>query len=546
MIGGAAVAEATVSEPLLGPGVAIGAVQPAAAMPAVPALSAATKQHWVEGTAALTTALMVERGTGLLANVLAARLGGAAVFGSYSLAISTANNVSTYAAGGIGATATRFSGKYPHSSHEYGSLARALAVVALVSAAMATAALWAGAVPLAHLLQKPGLAGLLRWASLSAAGMIVLECARGFFVGQRRVAALLLLSVLVGAGLLLALPMAARQGSAARMVLLQAGVCFAAVAVCLLLNRTLALRGKVSRRGRLCTMLREVWGFGTVQLSGMVAANLAGWWLTTLIARSDRTLVQVGFFAIASQMRNLAGVVPGLLTEGSYAVMAAPEEMDSAAQQRSQHRVMALASFASSAVGLGIACVGIVIAPWALRLLYGRTYVSAQGALAVALALAVAHMSNAPASARLTIVDIRWAGLINTAWAVCVGAAATLLLFHGGGAWQGLAILLAAHLISATLVLTSLQRKDHVPAGMRTAYYLGSLGASVLAGLALLRAWQPRYTGPLTVCMILLAAMQLLWLAALGKRHHWIPSRSALLEVRDRVFRIRQKERAHV
>ena len=516
---------------------------PASAVP--PVLSTAVKQHWIEGTAALTTALMVERGTGLLANVLAARLGGAAVFGSYSLAISTANNVSTYAAGGIGATATRFSGKYPYGSREYGSLARALTVVVTTSTVLAALALWVGAVPLAHLLEKPALSGLLRWASLSAAAMIVLECARGFFVGQRRIAALLLLSLLVGAGLLLLLPLAAREHNATRMVILQASVCFSAVVGCLALGKPLALHSQQKQAHRLRSMLREVWGFGLVQLSGMVAANVAGWWLTTLIARSDRTLAQVGFFAIASQMRNLAGVVPGLLTEGSYAVMAAPGEAN--AREGAQHRVMALASFGSTAAGFSIACVGIIAAPWFLRLLYGGAYVSAQSALAMALALAVAHMSNAPASARLTIVDIRAAGIINTVWAVFVGAAATVVLLHRGGAWQGMAILLAAHLLSGALVLYALRRKDRVPAGMQTAYYLGSFGSALLAVMALLRAASPRYSGVLTACMAVAALVQLAWLVSLGKRHRWLPSRAALSDVRDRIaVRISRKETTHV
>ncbi len=543
---GAVIAQTQIADPLFEetsgpPEVPLSIPSPA------PVLSTVVKQNWIEGTAALTTALMVERGTGLLANVLAARLGGAAVFGSYSLAISTANNVSTYAAGGIGATATRFSGKYPYGSREYGPLARALTVVVMVSAVLAALALWVGAVPLAHLLEKPALAGLLRLASLSAAAMILLECARGFFVGQRRVAALLLLSLLVGGGLLLFLPLAAREHSASRMVVLQASVCCAAVIACLALGKPLALRSKAGKVHGVRPMLREVWGFGLVQLSGMVAANVAGWWLTTLIARSDRTLAQVGFFAIASQMRNLAGVVPGLLTEGSYAVMAAPEEADLIAREGAPHRVMALASFGSTAVGFCIACIGIIAAPWALRLMYGTAYVSAQSALAVALALAVAHMSNAPASARLTIVDIRAAGVINTIWAVFVGIAATLLLLHRGGAWQGMAILLVAHLLSGALVLQVLERKDRVPAGMRTAYYLGSLGSAVLAALALLRAAAPRHTGSLTACMCVAALVQIGWLAYLGKRHRWLPSRAALLDVRDRILlRISRKEATHV
>ena len=67
-------------------------------------------RHPVCGTSVLGMSVFVERGMGFLANLLAARLGGAATFATYSLAISTANNISTYAAGGIGATATACAG----------------------------------------------------------------------------------------------------------------------------------------------------------------------------------------------------------------------------------------------------------------------------------------------------------------------------------------------------------------------------------------------------------------------------------------------------
>ena len=71
------------------------------------------------GTSTLGLAVLVERGATFAANILAARFAGASAFGAYSVGISTANNISTYAAGGIGATATRFSGKYPYGSGTY-------------------------------------------------------------------------------------------------------------------------------------------------------------------------------------------------------------------------------------------------------------------------------------------------------------------------------------------------------------------------------------------------------------------------------------------
>src|SRR5664279_5575323 len=90
----------------------------------------------LSGTSALGAATLAERGLGFLANLAAARLGGAHVFGAYSLATTTANNVASYAGAGIGTTANRFSGEYPYGSAGYGALLRTLAMVSLGSAAL--------------------------------------------------------------------------------------------------------------------------------------------------------------------------------------------------------------------------------------------------------------------------------------------------------------------------------------------------------------------------------------------------------------------------
>jgi len=486
----------------------------------------------IGGTSTLGAGMVIERGTGFLANILAARFGGTQTFGAYSLAISTANQISTYAAGQIGSTAARFSGKYQYGTRGYGTLARALAIVSLVSAAAAAAGLWLGAGPLAHLLGKPALIGLLKWAAVSAAGIVLLECARGFFVGQRRLAALLLLSVIVGGGMVSLLPAAARTHSPIRMIVLQGCITSSAVLVCLLLARPLKLfPEKAVEQGSsgavapsLGTMLREVWSFGAVQLAGLVGSSLAGWWLTTLVVREDTTLAQMGFFAIASQMRNLAGIAPGLLTEGSYAVMAEPE----GEAERTPHRVMALCTYASVSVALMLASVGMVIVPWALTLTYGKTYAPAALTVAIGLAIAVVHMGNAPAAARLTIVSIKSTGVINTVWAVFVAAAASLFLIYGGGAWQAMAIYFAGHVLSSTLVLITLNRKDHVPAGMSLLFGFATLSAAALALLAYLRATLPSLTLPVTAIMAVIACGALLGLYLFGRRYGWMPSAAAV------------------
>lgn len=489
----------------------------------------------LSGTSALGLGTMIERGAGFVANVLAARIGGTATFGAYSLAISTANNISMYAAGGIGATAARFSGKYPCGSANYSNLAKALMIVSAVSAALAASALWFGAGPIASLLGKPALATLLHWAVLSAAGIILLECARGFFVGQRLLVALVLLSVIVGSGMIVLLPAAAHLHDPTRMIVLQGSITTTAVVVCLLFSKKLGLHGPgVVHSGAtpLPKMLREVWTFGLVQLAGLVGSSLAGWWLTALVARTDTSLVQMSFFSIASQLRNIVGIAPGLLTEGSYAVMADP----AGEETRTPHRVMAMCSYASLSVSLMLAAAGIVVVPWALTLVYGRAYSPAALTVAVGLAIAVVHMGNAPAAARLTIVSIRATGVINTIWAVFVAAAATLFLFFGGGAWQAMLIYFLGHILSSALVLVTLHRMDTIPEGLAGISGFGTASVGTLLGLAFVRAFRPELTLPITLAMAAITALVFFALYQFGRHYQWLPSRAVAMSLVRRVL----------
>ena len=94
------------------------------------------------------------------------------------------------------------------------------------------------------------------------------------------------------------------------MICSQSAVTLGAVGLCLLLYRSLGLAPAASSLAEpepVGPLLREVWSFGLVQLAGLVGMNAAGWWLTTLVARSDSSLVQMGFLAISSQLRNMVG-----------------------------------------------------------------------------------------------------------------------------------------------------------------------------------------------------------------------------------------------
>ncbi|HEY0785858.1 MAG TPA: oligosaccharide flippase family protein [Acidobacteriaceae bacterium] len=485
------------------------------------------------GTFALGAGVFVERGLGFAANILAARWGGASTFGAYSLAVTTASQISTYAAGGIGATSARFSGKYPQGSAGYSTLARALAVVSLVSAALAAGALALGAAPIAHLLRKPGLTLLLQWTAVSAAGMILLECARGFFTGQRRLQALLLLSVLVGVGMIAWIPLAAATHRPIRMIVAQGAITTGAVAVCLLLGRPLGLHapGRLTEALPMAPILREVWSFGLVQLAGLIGMNLAGWWLTTLVARADTTLVQVSYFAIANQLRNLVGLGPGLLTESSYALMGGP-----AGEARTADQVMAVCTYLSTVAALLLAACGMLVLPWGLHLLYGRAYLPAAVAIVLGLAIAVVHMGNSPAAARLTIVSLRTTGVINTVWAIFVAGAGTAFLLRGGSAAGAMLIYLAGHVLSAVLVLLALDRRQCVPRGMGRVFALGTGTMLVLAAMAwrreLAMAEAGAHAGPhamaWTAAMAAVLLFSMLALLLVGRAYQWLPDAAHL------------------
>jgi O-antigen/teichoic acid export membrane protein len=480
-------------------------------------------------SSALGIATAVERGLGFAANFLAARLGGAAVFGGYSLALTTANNIASSAGGGIGSTATRFSGEYNEGNNGYALVARALAFVSVVSALLATTILIAGAGPLArYLLHSPQLTNLLRWSALSAGAMVLLECCRGFLIGQRHYATLLLLCGLMGAGLLCGLPLAAQRGPVA-MVMVQTGAMIVSVSICGFLIwrhvRAVQQPGAHEDTGRL---VRQVWHFGMVQLASNVGLNAAGWWMASLIARSDATLVQMGVFAVANQLRNMAALAPGLLTQGSYGMIAQRADRESAPHER----VMALCTLGSGFSSILIAGLAIAVLPWILPRFFGQSFRSGVLAGSLALATAIVHMAAGPVAARLTVVSLRMTGIVNGLWAVLVVALATVFV-GGGGAAQATAIYLAAHLVSAVMVVVSLRGNERMPEGLIGLSVLVHGTAIALAMMAYARGMSSSFVVPGSLAILALVSLSLFAQLLIARRHGWIPAKLGWDSVRS-------------
>ena len=335
-----------------------------------------------------------------------------------------------------------------------------------------------------------------------------------------------MLSFAVGTGMLLFLPIASLSGDVS-MVVTQGAVTTAAVLLCILLAAPLGLRAPapVKNPVAFAPMLREVWVFTLIQLAGLVGMNAAGWWLTSLVARADSSLIQMGFYAIANQLRNMVGLLPGLLSQSSLAIMSESE----GDAERTPDRVLAVCSFVSTIVSFALAGVGILIAPSALGLIYGRSFEAASAATILSLATAVVHMGNAPAAGRLAIVSIKSTGVINTIWAILVAAFATLFLFNGGSAAAGAALILAAHILSSTLVLAVLKWKASVPPGLVGLYALSTMGTLALSSVALARDWMPAWGSFVLLSVIFLGCLGLL--AAMARKHRWMPNGAVTLRL---------------
>jgi O-antigen/teichoic acid export membrane protein len=465
------------------------------------------------GSSTLGIASLIERGLGFVANLAAARLGGAHTFGAYSVAMSTANNVASYAGAGIGTTANRFSGEYRYGQAGYGALLRALSVVSLGSAALAAAGLWIAAKPLAtHLLRNPGLTSLLRLAALSAGVVILLECLRGLLIGQRRFAALLALCALYGGGMLALLPMASKHG-AWTMVMVQAGVASAAILTCVIAARRLGFAPPSSAPSGAGPRPGIILRFGMVQLAGTIGINAAGWWVASLVARGDISLIQAGCYSVATQLRNMCAMPSWLISQTAYAQLTESSGRD----YGGPGRVTLVSTIAATMVSLLIAGPAVALMPWMIRYLYGKDFAGAELAATLLVATGLLHMSAAPAAARLTVVSLPLTGIINGVWAAVVVVLGTWWIPTGGAA-EAAASFLAAHIFAAIAVLISLIYLGAAPRAL-TAISMPALAASVLfAGLGWLRSTSSHK--PAISFGILAATAALVWYSYHHARTH--------------------------
>ena len=469
------------------------------------------------GSATLGLAVGLERVLGFLSNVLAARIAGPQTFGAYSLALATAGAIATYAGAGIGTTATRFSGQYRTATKGYRRFIVALAVVAMSSATLAALLMLVGAVPLGRwVLKNEGLIVFLRLSAASSAAIVLLDCCRGLLVGQQKYQAMLLLSVVSGVGLILVLPLAARI-SAGVMILGQGTVALCCVAAFLALAKRFGLWPDDDHDRDAGPGIGSVLTFGLVQFSAFAGITVASWWMASLVVRSDATLKQMGLYAIASQFRGLVALAPGLCAQVGYSLLTD----ESGSQYGGPKHVMLVNSFLASTLATMTATCGIVLAPWLLGLVYGRSFSGAEAAVVILLATAVVHMSGVPAAQRLNIVGLRLAGIISTIWAVLIAMLGIWLVPRAGAKGAALAFL-ASHTFSQLLVILALGRLGELAKGYLALFSTTTIGSALLGGLGYWRSYGPNRIA-LTIALAALSILMWVVLWHVGRRTRCLP-----------------------
>ena len=465
------------------------------------------------GSATLGLAVGLERVLGFLANVLAARIAGPQTFGAYAVVLATASTIAVYAGAGIGNTATRFSGQYRPETRGYRKFILALAVIAVISATAAAVLMLARAGPLARwVLKNEGLRSFLQLSAASSAAIVLLDCCRGLLVGQQKYQALLVLAVVSGLGLIFVLPLTAKL-SAGMMILGQGSVALVCVAIFLTLARRFGLRPVFDNDADAGPGIRSVLTFGLVQFSAFAGISIASWWMASLVVRSDVTLTQMGLYAIANQFRGLVALAPGLCAQVGYSLLT----NESSSQYGGANRVMLVNSFLASSLVTPAAALGVVLAPWLLGLVYGKSFSGAEAAVVILLSTAVIHMSGVPGALRLNIVGLRLSGIITTIWALLI-AALGMWLVPGSGAIGAALAFLISHTLSQVLIILALVKLGELPKGYLPLFAVTTIGSMSMTGLGYERALAPD-KGALTFALAGIALSMLFALWYVGRRH---------------------------
>jgi O-antigen/teichoic acid export membrane protein len=458
----------------------------------------------VKGAATLGLAEGFERALGYLTNIMAARIAGPEVMGTFFLALSTARAVATYSGPSFGATGTRFGGMYPRTVPEYPAFLGIVVRIAAASALLATALLVFTAEPIARILiNRPDLAQMLQLGAIAAVAAIAIEVARGICVGQHAFRGALLLSVVSGIALAISLPVAAAEG-AGFMIVAQGLSGLIAVGALVAFSGWARLRpdagGSTPSPDR--PSATRILRFGYTQLGSVLGITLASWMVAILIAQSDTSMADAGYYSVAHQFRGIVAFLPGILAQVLYPVLGRADAHDGAARDALVFGTLVNSIVSVAFGGVLASCLG-----WVIWILYGAQYAGAAVPGALLVCAAIVQMSCAHIANRLTVVWLSAFAAINAAWSVLLVLLAYLLTPSLGAKGAALGWLVCT-VFSQAAAAWLLRKKAELPPRVigNVAVPLGL--SAVLASLALCAdagIWRAEVTIILSFSMTLMA-----------------------------------------
>jgi hypothetical protein len=250
----------------------------------------------------------------------------------------------------------------------------------------------------------------------------------------------------------------------------------------------------------------------------VVGINAAGWWTASLVARWDVSLLQVAFYVVATQLRNISSLVPSLIQSSNFAFFTDEGARDFGGADH----VVSVSSFASSMLATICSGIAVISLPLILRHFYGKGYGMAEFPSVLAIATLLVHFGVAPAASRLLILSPLSAGVVNGIMAVVIVVLATIFIPRAG-ATAATATLLFAHVLAMFLVLVSLWRLDALPASVTMLAVLDTLTALATVWLGWARTLHPQYTIVWSLVLLLITGAVTLLLLRWGQHRGAFP-----------------------
>ncbi len=439
----------------------------------------------LSGTAWSAGGSLVGRLFGFVGTLIGARLMGVAGYGAFSFVQSTVSVVKAYAGMGVGTTATRYVASQGKNESAARSVSTKLIGFGFVAAAVAAVAVGSGASWIATtLLNRPELISAVRAAAFLVLAGVAWESVQGALSGYREFARIALCTAIAGIVGLTAIVLLTPVYHLPGFILAQAIASLAAIGIGL---SVLARRWRTQKAGtgdegeRIGVMLR----FGAVFLASNAILAPVMWLVAWRLSALPNGLEGLGFWGAAHQLKNIVGLLPGLVSQVALPLLAFHSGKQQGFEFRSTLRSSVLIS------GISVLPLGILLMLFAVPLLslFGADFRGGAGLACAVIAGSICHLFAMPIVHALTIGNVNLIAIVNMIWAGVLLAIVWALAPTYGALAAGLGWF-AAHvgsmLLTAALVCRQggIDRHTIVDVGVVLLLCAGTLG-----GLLIDHAW---------------------------------------------------------